>query len=80
MSSRPRAAWPLVAVFTAGYLAAYLLPTIVGRLSAYLGLSSTQAGLVGSALLLSSASAGFALAGRVERPPPPRSRPARRCS
>ncbi|MFH9468409.1 MFS transporter [Streptomyces clavifer] len=67
MSSRPRAAWPLVAVFTAGYLAAYLLPTIVGRLSAYLGLSSAQAGLVGSALLLSSASAGFALAGRVER-------------
>ncbi|MFJ8763923.1 MFS transporter [Streptomyces clavifer] len=67
MSSRPRAAWPLVAVFTAGYLAAYLLPTIVGRLSGYLGLSSAQAGLVGSALLLSSASAGFALAGRVER-------------
>lgn len=67
MSPRPRAAWPLVAVFTAGYLAAYLLPTIVGRLSVYLGLGSAQAGLVGSALLLSSASAGFALAGRVER-------------
>ncbi|MEE1739170.1 MFS transporter [Streptomyces sp. BE147] len=67
MSSRPRAAWPLVAVFTAGYLAAYLLPTIVGRLSVYLGLSAAQAGLVGSALLLSSASAGFTLAGRVER-------------
>ncbi|MER5895755.1 MFS transporter [Streptomyces sp. NPDC001876] len=67
MPSRPRAAWPLVAVFTAGYLAAYLLPTIVGRLSTYLGLSSAQAGLVGSALLLSSASAGFALAGRVDR-------------
>ncbi|MDQ0796450.1 MFS transporter [Streptomyces sp. B1I3] len=67
MSSRPRAAWPLVAVFTAGYLAAYLLPTIVGRLGVHLGLSSAQAGLVGSALLLSSASAGFALAGRVER-------------
>ncbi|MEU4260713.1 MFS transporter [Streptomyces argenteolus] len=67
MSSRPRAAWPLVAVFTAGYLAAYLLPTVVGRLSTSLGLSSAQAGLVGSALLLSSASAGFALAGRVER-------------
>ncbi|MFE7625323.1 MFS transporter [Streptomyces sp. NPDC057509] len=66
MSSRPRAAWPLVAVFTAGYLASYLLPTIVGRLSVYLGLSTAQAGLVGSALLLSSASAGFALAGRVE--------------
>ncbi|MFD9426506.1 MULTISPECIES: MFS transporter [unclassified Streptomyces] len=67
MSSRPRAAWPLVAVFTAGYLAAYLLPTIVGRLSVHLGLSAAQAGLVGSALLLSSASAGFTLAGRVER-------------
>ncbi|GGY84146.1 MFS transporter [Streptomyces nitrosporeus] len=67
MSSRPRAAWPLVAVFTAGYLAAYLLPTVVGRLSVYLGLTTAQAGLVGSALLLSSASAGFALAGRVER-------------
>ncbi|MFI8432791.1 MFS transporter [Streptomyces sp. NPDC079020] len=67
MSSRPRAAWPLVAVFTAGYLAAYLLPTIVGRLSVCLGLSAAQAGMVGSALLLSSASAGFTLAGRVER-------------
>lgn len=67
MPSRPRAAWPLVAVFTAGYLAAYLLPTIVGRLSVYLGLGPAQAGLVGSALLLSSASAGFTLAGRVER-------------
>ncbi|MFJ6612569.1 MFS transporter [Streptomyces sp. NPDC091289] len=67
MSSRPGAAWPLVAVFTAGYLAAYLLPTVVGRLSAHLGLSPAQAGLVGSALLLSSAGAGFALAGRVER-------------
>ncbi|MFD6424230.1 MFS transporter [Streptomyces sp. NPDC060198] len=67
MSSRPRAAWPLVAVFTAGYLAAYLLPTVVGRLSAHLGLTTSQAGLVGSALLLSSASAGFSLAGRVDR-------------
>ncbi|MEW2068663.1 MFS transporter [Streptomyces sp. NPDC007346] len=66
MSSR-RAAWPLVAVFTAGYLASYLLPTIVGRLSVHLGLTPAQAGLVGSALLLSSASAGFVLAGRVER-------------
>ncbi|WP_030343372.1 MFS transporter [Streptomyces californicus] len=67
MSSRPGAVWPLVAVFTAGYLASYLLPTLVGRLSAQLGLSATEAGLVGSALLLSSAGAGFALAGRVER-------------
>ncbi|MEU1077553.1 MULTISPECIES: MFS transporter [unclassified Streptomyces] len=67
MSARPRAAWPLVAVFTAGYLAAYLLPTVVGRLSSGLGLPPTRAGLVGSVLLLSSASAGFALAARVER-------------
>ncbi|WHM38807.1 hypothetical protein [Streptomyces sp. BPTC-684] len=63
MSARPRAAWPLVAVFTAGYLAAYLLPTVVGRLSSGLGLSPTQAGLIGSTLLLSSAAAGFATAG-----------------
>lgn len=75
MSSRPRAAWPLVAVFTAGYLAAYLLPTIVGTLSTYLGLSPARAGLVGSALLLSSATAGFCLAGRVETYGP--QRPAR---
>ncbi|MFF8617671.1 MFS transporter [Streptomyces sp. NPDC015350] len=75
MSSRPRAAWPLVAVFTAGYLAAYLLPTIVGRLSVHLGLGTARAGLVGSALLLSSATAGFVLAGRVERLGP--RRPAR---
>ncbi|MFI1106200.1 MFS transporter [Streptomyces melanogenes] len=67
MPARPRAAWPLVAVFTAGYLAAYLLPTVVGRLSSGLGLSPTQAGLIGSTLLLSSATAGFALAARVER-------------
>ncbi|OKJ33300.1 MFS transporter [Streptomyces sp. CB01580] len=66
MSPRPRAAWPLVAVFTAGYLAAYLLPTVVGRLSVHLGLGPARAGLVGSALLLSSAVAGFTLAGRVE--------------
>ncbi|KOU54272.1 MFS transporter [Streptomyces sp. WM6378] len=72
MSARSRAAWPLVAVFTAGYLAAYLLPTVVGRLSAGLGLSPTQAGLVGSTLLLSSATAGFTLASRVERHGPRR--------
>ncbi|MFF3498028.1 MFS transporter [Streptomyces sp. NPDC003247] len=59
--------WPLVALFTAGYLAPYLLPTVVGRLDVGLPLSATQAGAVGSALLLSSASAGFALASRVER-------------
>ncbi|MEU1850144.1 MFS transporter [Streptomyces sp. NPDC019990] len=59
--------WPLVALFTAGYLAPYLLPTTVGRLDAGLPLSATQAGAVGSALLLSSATAGFVLASRVER-------------
>ncbi|MFE9400628.1 MFS transporter [Streptomyces sp. NPDC006530] len=72
MSARPRAAWPLVAVFTAGYLAAYLLPTVVGRLSAGLGLSPAEAGLVGSTLLLSSAMAGFTLASRVEQQGPRR--------
>ncbi|NEB77818.1 MFS transporter, partial [Streptomyces sp. SID14478] len=62
-ASRPA----LIALFTAGYLAAYLLPTVVGRLADSLRLSPTQAGLAGSALLLSSATAGFALAARVER-------------
>jgi MFS family permease len=59
--------WPLVALFTAGYLAPYLLPTTVGRLDSGLDLTATQAGAVGSALLLSSATAGFLLASRVER-------------
>ncbi|UUN26846.1 MFS transporter [Streptomyces sp. FIT100] len=67
MPSRTRAAWPLVAVFAAGYLAAYLLPTVVGRLSAGLGLTPAEAGLVGSTLLLHSAVAGFVLASRVDR-------------
>ncbi|MFI1765991.1 MFS transporter [Streptomyces sp. NPDC020800] len=62
--SRP---WPLVALFTAGYLAPYLLPTTVGRLDTGLPLTATQAGAIGSALLLSSALAGFVLASRVER-------------
>ncbi|MFR9799515.1 MFS transporter [Streptomyces sp. MS06] len=61
------AARPLVALFTAGYLAPYLLPTTVGRLDAGLPLTATQAGAIGSALLLGSAAAGFALASRVER-------------
>ncbi|MYW65635.1 MFS transporter [Streptomyces sp. SID8379] len=66
MSSRtPRPA--LIALFTAGYLAAYLLPTVVGRLAVSLRLSPPQAGLIGSALLLSSATAGLTLAARVER-------------
>ncbi|MFI8187573.1 MFS transporter [Streptomyces sp. NPDC085946] len=67
MSAPRTTPWPLVALFTAGYLAPYLLPTTVGRLDAGLPLSPTQAGAVGSALLLSSAAAGFLLASRVER-------------
>ncbi|MEU2223208.1 MFS transporter [Streptomyces sp. NPDC018347] len=67
MSARRTLPWPLVALFTAGYLAPYLLPTTVGRLAAGLPLTATQAGAVGSALLLGSASAGFLLASRVDR-------------
>ena len=59
--------WPLVALFTAGYLAPYLLPTTIGRLDRGLPLTATQAGAIGSALLLASAAAGFLLASRVER-------------
>ncbi|MFF9150773.1 MFS transporter [Streptomyces sp. NPDC014846] len=59
--------WPLVALFTAGYLAPYLLPTTVGRLDSGLPLTATQAGAIGSALLLSSAAAGFLLVSRVDR-------------
>lgn len=67
MSSRTAPPWPLVALFTAGYLAAYLLPTTVGRLDSGLPLSATEAGSIGSALLLSSAGAGFLLAAHVHR-------------
>jgi MFS family permease len=67
VSARTTTPWPLVALFTAGYLAPYLLPTTVGRLSAGLPLSATEAGSIGSALLLSSATAGFLLASRVDR-------------
>ncbi|MFD7083536.1 MFS transporter [Streptomyces sp. NPDC059918] len=63
----PPAAWPLVALFTAGYVAPYLLPTVVGRLDAHLPLSPAQAGLVGTALLLGSATAGFTLASLIPR-------------
>ncbi|MFF3211008.1 MFS transporter [Streptomyces sp. NPDC002886] len=63
----PPAAWPLVALFTSGYVAPYLLPTVVGRLDAHLPLSPAQAGLIGSALLLGSATAGFTLASRIPR-------------
>lgn len=63
----PPAAWPLVALFTSGYVAPYLLPTVVGRLDAHLPLSPAQAGLIGSALLLGSAAAGFTLASLIPR-------------
>jgi MFS family permease len=67
VSARRLLHWPLVALFTAGYLASYLLPTTVGRLDTGLPLTATQAGAIGSALLLSSATAGFLLASRVDR-------------
>ncbi len=67
MSAPRTLPWPLVALFTAGYLAPYLLPTTVGRLDSGLPLTVTQAGAVGSALLLSSATAGFLLASRTDR-------------
>ncbi|WP_030344966.1 MFS transporter [Streptomyces sp. NRRL S-1022] len=67
MSAPRTLPWPLVALFAAGYLAPYLLPTTVGRLAAGLPLTATQAGAVGSALLLGSATAGFWLASRVDR-------------
>ncbi|WP_369389090.1 MFS transporter [Streptomyces sp. CG1] len=67
MSAPRTLPWPLVALFAAGYLAPYLLPTTVGRLAGGLPLSATQAGAIGSALLLSSATAGFLLASRVDR-------------
>ncbi|WP_256962313.1 MFS transporter, partial [Streptomyces sp. NRRL B-24572] len=75
MSSRTRrsgALVALVALFTAGYLAPYLLPTVVGRLSAGLGLTPAQAGLIGSVLLLGSSTAGFTLAARGHRVGPRR--------
>ncbi|MBL1104887.1 MFS transporter [Streptomyces sp. 5-8] len=67
MSAPRTLPWPLVALFTAGYLAPYLLPTTVGRLDSGLPLTATEAGAIGSALLLSSATAGFLLASRVDR-------------
>ncbi|MFE2431726.1 MFS transporter [Streptomyces sp. NPDC059373] len=72
MSSRSRAMLPLVAVFSAGYLAAYLLPVIVSRLTSGLGLGTAQAGATGSALLLASACAGPVFASRVDRIGPAR--------
>ncbi|MFE6283538.1 MFS transporter [Streptomyces sp. NPDC057877] len=67
MFARTTTPWPLVALFTAGYLAPYLLPTVVGRLDSGLPLTATQSGAIGSALLLGSAAAGFLLAARVHR-------------
>lgn len=67
MSAPRTTPWPLVALFTAGYLAPYLLPTTVGRLDSGLPLSATQAGAIGSALLLSSAAAGLLPASRADR-------------
>ncbi|WP_037568497.1 hypothetical protein [Phaeacidiphilus oryzae] len=54
----------LPALFSAGYLAAYLLPTLTGRLAADFHLTTTQSGASGSLLLLGSASAGLLLAAR----------------
>ncbi|MEU5216044.1 MFS transporter [Streptomyces sp. NPDC020807] len=62
----------LVALFTAGYLAPYLLPTVVGRLASGLDLAPSQAGLIGSVLLLGSSAAGFTLAARGRRLSPRR--------
>ncbi|MFJ5234617.1 MFS transporter [Kitasatospora sp. NPDC088391] len=63
---RPRAsAPPTVALYAAGQLPVYLLPTLVGRLTDGLGLTPTQAGALGSTLLLASATTGLLLAGRV---------------
>ncbi|MGW4595715.1 MFS transporter [Streptomyces sp. NPDC004457] len=70
MSAPRTLPWSLVALFATGYLAPYLLPTTVGRLDSGLPLSATQAGAVGSALLLGSATAGFLLASRVDRTGP----------
>ncbi|QKW19621.1 MFS transporter [Kitasatospora sp. NA04385] len=63
---RPRAsAPPPVALYAAGQLPAYLLPTLVGRLTGGAGLTPTQAGALGSTLLLASATVALLLAGRV---------------
>jgi hypothetical protein len=64
--------FPLAALLSSGYLATYLLPTLVGRLSTDFALSATQAGAVGSLLLLASALTGTALAGRVHAVGPER--------
>ncbi|GAA1977018.1 MFS transporter [Kitasatospora viridis] len=55
----------LIALYAVGSLPGYLAPAVVARLVAGCSLTATQAGAVGSALLLASAAAGLALAGRV---------------
>ncbi|MFC8717254.1 MFS transporter [Kitasatospora sp. NPDC057198] len=63
---RPRAsAPPPVALYAVGQLPAYLLPTLVGRLTGGAGLTPTRAGALGSVLLLASATVALLLAGRV---------------
>ncbi len=62
----------LVAVYAAGSLAGYLLPSVVERMTSCLRLTAGQAGAVGSALLFASAGAGFAFASRVARIGPKR--------
>ena len=57
--------YPLAALLSAGFLAPYLLPTLVGRIGSDFALTPTQAGAMGSALLLASALSGISLAGRV---------------
>jgi len=54
----------LTMLFSAGYLAPYLLPTLVGRLMSDYRLAPTPAGAIGSALLLASAAAGLTLTSR----------------
>ena len=54
----------LTMLFSAGYLAPYLLPTLVGRLTADYRLTPTLAGAIGSVLLLASAVAGLTLTSR----------------
>ena len=78
LSSLPASPGPL-SPFHGRYLAPYLLPTTVGQARDHLGLPPPQAGLIGSALLLSSAAAGFALACRVGRHRRPRPGPDRAC-
>jgi MFS family permease len=55
----------LVTLYTVGSLPGYLAPVIVSRLIGHSGLTAAQSGAVGSTLLLASACAGSALAGRV---------------